>query len=185
MVYFWAMEMYFIALVAPEEIDQQIVKWKNFMKEKFGCMVALRSPAHVTLIPPFWMKEEMENELIQSLNEFSAHQNQLMIQLKNFSSFKPGVLFVDVIKNEQLALLKTDLEDFLLGQKKFPIKKEERSFHAHITIATRDLYKKAFFEAWDIFQNKKYEAEWRAKGVSVLRHNKKNWDVIHTSQLNS
>src|ERR1700704_4703204 len=98
------MEMYFIALVAPEEIDQQIVKWKNFMKEKFGCMVALRSPAHVTLIPPFWMKEEMENELIQSLNEFSAHQNQLMIQLKNFSSFKPGVLFVDVIKNEQLAL---------------------------------------------------------------------------------
>ena len=185
MVYFWAMEMYFIALVSPEEIDQQVIKWKNLMKEKFGCMAALRSPAHITLIPPFWMKAELENELIQSLDEFSKLQNRVLIQLKNFSSFKPGVVFVDVIKNEQLALLRTDLEDFLLRQEKFPFKKELRPFHPHITIATRDLYKKAFFEAWDIFQNKKYEAEWKAKGVSVLRHNKKNWDVIHTSQLSS
>jgi 2'-5' RNA ligase len=94
-------------------------------------------------------------------------------------------VFVDVIKNEQLALLRTDLEDFLLAEEKFPLKKELRPFHPHITIATRDLYKKAFFEAWDIFQNKKYKAEWEAKGVSILRHNKKNWDVIHTSQLSS
>lgn len=155
------------------------------MKDRFGCTVALRSPAHITMIPPFWMKAELENDFFQSIDEFASHRNQVLIHLKNFSCFKSSVVFVDMIKNEQMALLRTGLEDFLLKQNKFPVKKETRSFHPHISIATRDLYKKAFFEAWDIFKNKKYEAEWLAKGVSVLRHNKKNWDVIHTSQLRS
>src|SRR3981081_1230521 len=164
------MEMYFIGMVAPEEINQQVLKWKNLMKEKFECTVALRSPAHITLIPPFWMKAELEDELIETIDKFSEHRNQFMIQLKSFSCFKPSVLFLEVIKNEQLALLRTDLEDFLLGQGKFPLKKETRSFHPHVTIATRDLYKKAFLEAWEIFKNKKYKAEWQAKGVSILHH---------------
>jgi len=49
-------------------------------------------------------------------------------------------------------------------------------------LATRDLYKKAFQEAWEIFSKKKYEALWMVSGISLLRHNKKNWDVIFTSQ---
>jgi hypothetical protein len=41
------MNMYFIASVCPEEIDKQVMKWKLWMKEKYGCEAALRSPAHV------------------------------------------------------------------------------------------------------------------------------------------
>ena len=50
------MNMYFIALVASDEINQQVLKWKLMMKEKYKCEVALKSPAHITLIPPVWMK---------------------------------------------------------------------------------------------------------------------------------
>ena len=73
--------------------------------------------------------------------------------------------------------------DFIISQNKFPIKKDDRSFHPHVTLATRDLYKKAFQEAWEIFSKKKYEALWIVNGISLLRHNKKNWDVIFTSQF--
>jgi hypothetical protein len=52
-----------------------------------------------------------------------------------------------------------------------------------MSLATRDLYKKAFYEAWEIFSVKKYEASWEVNGISLLRHNKKNWDVIFTSQF--
>jgi len=177
------MNMYFVALVAPEEIDRQILKWKNFFKENYGCTVALKSPAHITLIPPFWMNEGLEKDLIKSIDELSTAKNKFEITLKDFAAFKPRVIYVDVLKNELLNGLHESLSDFIYKQNKFPIKKEDRSFHPHVTLATRDLYKKAFYEAWEIFSVRKYEALWLVKGISLLRHNKKNWDVIFTSQF--
>ena len=176
------MNMYFIAIVAPEEINQQVLKWKNFFKERYECSVALRSSAHITIIPPFWMNEELENDLINSIHEFSIAKNKFEITLKDFAAFKPKVIFVDVAKNEVLNGLYQSFADFIFSQNKFPIKKDDRPFHPHVTLATRDLYKKAFQEAWEIFSTKKYEALWIVSGISLLRHNKKNWDVIFTSQ---
>ena len=177
------MNMYFIAIVAPEEINQQVLKWKNFFKERYECSVALKSPAHITIIPPFWMNEELENDLINSIREFSISKPKFEITLQNFAAFSPKVIFVDVVKNEILNGLYRSFADFIISQNKFPIKKEDRPFHPHVTLATRDLYKKAFQEAWDIFSKKKYEALWIVSGLSLLRHNKKNWDVIYTSQF--
>lgn len=177
------MNMYFVALVAPAEINQQVLKWKNFFKEKYGCTVALKSPAHLTLIPPFWMNEELEDELINSINVFSIAKNKFEVALKDFAAFKPRVIYIDVLKNETLSEFHESLVYFIYQQNKYPVKKEDRPFHPHVTLATRDLYKKAFNEAWEIFSVKKYEASWLASGISLLRHNKKNWDVIFTSQL--
>jgi len=177
------MNMYFIAIVAPEEINQQALKWKNFFKERFECSVALKSPAHITIIPPFWMNEDLENDLINSIREFSVTKNKFEVTLKDFASFKPKVIFVDVVKSEILNGFYQSFEEFFFSQNKFPIKKEDRPFHPHVTLATRDLYKKAFHEAWEVFSKKKYEALWIVNGISLLRHNKKNWDVIFTSQF--
>ena len=177
------MNMYFIALVAPEEIDQQVLKWKNLFKERYECSVALKSPAHITIVPPFWMNEELENDLINSVREFSITKTKFEITLQNFAAFQPKVIFVDVVKNKMLNDLYQSFADFIISQNKFPIKKEDRHFHPHVTLATRDLYKKAFQESWEIFSKKKYEALCIFNGISLLRHNKKIWDVISTSQL--
>ena len=119
--------------------------------------------------------------MIDSINEFSSALKGFTILLKNFSCFKPRVIFVDVEENDLLSELKQNLELFLINTGKFPVKKEDRSFHPHVTIATRDLYKKAFYEAWEYFNKKKYESGWKFPGISLLRHNQKNWDVIATS----
>ena len=177
------MNMYFIALVAPEEINQKVLKWKNFFKERYECSVALKSHAHITIIPPFWMNEELENDLINSIHVFSITKTKFEITLQNFAAFQPKVIFVDVVKNKMLNDLYQSFADFILSQNKFPIKKEDLPFHPHVTLATRDLYKKAFKEAWEIFSKKKYEAVWIVSGISLLRYNKKNWDVIFTSQF--
>jgi len=177
------MNMYFIAIVAPEEINQQVLKWKNFFKERYECSVALKSPTHITIIPPFWMNEELENDLINSIREFSITKNKFEIILKDFETFKPKVIFVDIVKSEILNGLYQSFADFIFTKNKIPIKKEDRPFHPHVTLATRDLYKKAFQEAWEIFSKKKYEALWIVSGISLLSHNKKNWDVIFTSQF--
>ena len=153
------------------------------MKEKYNCEAALRSPAHITMVPPFWMKPELEINLLNSLSEFSSGQNRLSVQLSNFSHFKPRVIFIDVARNKQLENLENELFRFLLLESIYPLEKDDRPFSPHVTIATRDLHKKSFYEAWEHFKEKKYEAGWIAEGLSLLRHNKKNWDVIATSQF--
>ena len=177
------MNMYYIAIVAPERINQQVLKWKTYFRDHFECTVALKSPAHITLIPPFWMKEDLENDLVNSIKGFSITKNKFEITLKDFAAFKPKVIFVDVVKSEVLNGFYRSFTDYIFTENKFPIKKDDGPFHPHVTLATRDLYKKAFQEAWEIFSNKKYEALWMVSGITLLRHNKKNWDVIFTSQL--
>ena len=177
------MNMYYIALVAPEEINKAVLKWKYFLKEHFGCTAALKSPAHITLIPPFWMDEELEKELIHSITEFGKFRERFEISLKDFSAFNPKVIFVDVTKNEKLDSLYSTFNEFIISQNKYPVKIDERLFQPHVTIATRDLYKKDYYEAWKIFAVKKFEARWMVNTISLLRHNQKNWDVIFTSQF--
>jgi 2'-5' RNA ligase len=176
-------KMYFFALVAPDEINRQVLTWKNFMKEHYGCVVALRSPAHITLIPPFWTDESLEQNLEAELSEFSKSKDPFQIQLRDFSAFKPRVIYILVEPNEPLQKLQAGLLHSLAGKAAFPIITEDRPFHPHVSIATRDLHKKAFHEAWNIFKEKKYEAVWQANGISLLKHNEKNWEVIFTSQF--
>jgi 2'-5' RNA ligase len=177
------MEMYFIAIVAPEEIDKDVSKWKHYMRDRFGCTVALKSPAHVTLTPPFWMDPALENDLIKTIEQFSLTQKDFPLQVHNFDAFAPRVIFAAIEKNAALDELQRSFNDVLLAAGKFPVKRDDRPYHPHITIANRDLYKKAFKEAWEIFSTKKYEASWQVQDISLLRHNKKNWDVVYTSQF--
>jgi 2'-5' RNA ligase len=176
-------KMYFIAIVAPKEIADDVLNWKNLMKERFNCLVALRSPTHITLVPPFWMDELLEHKLKDSIAAFSQQQPSFEIYLENFGAFRPRVIFVDVVANRSLEALYAQLLQFLIAPNIFPVKKDDRPFHPHITIATRDLHKKTFQEAWEIFSGKEYKTSWRAESVSLLRHNQKNWDVIFTSQF--
>lgn len=177
------MNMYFIALVAPEEINAAVLQWKHWFRDQFGCTVALKSPAHITLIPPFWMQPELEEDLVSSIVTFSQTRKSFEIMLNNFSAFKPGVIYVDVLKNEQLENFYSCFSDYFFSINKFPLKKDNRPFHPHVTLATRDLYKKAFYKAWEIFSEREFEAQWLADSISLLRHNKKNWDVIFTSRF--
>jgi 2'-5' RNA ligase len=176
-------DMYFIALVLPTEIDEHILKWKLFMKERFNCSVALRSPAHITLVTPFWMASDLEDKLEESMSQFSNRQPPFEVHLKNFAAFKPTVIYVDVLPSPALQTLHDQLHEYIIVQNLFPVKKEERPFHPHVTIATRDLHKKAFYEAWETFKRKNYEALAMIREISLLKHNQKNWDVIFTSQF--
>lgn len=170
-------KMYFLAVVAPAHINEQVLKWKHYMREHYGCAVALKSPAHITLVPPFWMDTSLEKKLMADVDAFAAQQYQFDIQLKNFDAFKPKVIFVGVEKNDELSKLRSALEDHL------NFKKETRPFHPHLTIANRDLRKKDFTPAFEHFNNINYEEKFTAAGISLLRHNGTEWDVHHIAPL--
>jgi 2'-5' RNA ligase len=175
--------MYFIAIVLPAEVNKLVLSYKNMMQEKYGCMVGLKSPAHITLIPPFWMSEDLEENLINDINLVSREMEPIDLCTNNFSAFRPRTIFIATEKNNRLDEIKRKLDDHFSHKTEYGLSIDTRPFHPHITIATRDLHKKAFYEAWDFFEGKTFRESCLIKGISVLRHNKKNWDVIFTSQF--
>ncbi|HWJ25150.1 MAG TPA: 2'-5' RNA ligase family protein, partial [Flavisolibacter sp.] len=166
------MQMYFIAHVLPEELNKRILAYKHHMLEKFSCKVGLKSPAHITLIPPFWMDEQKEAQLLADTDSIYESVDPFPVSTHHFSAFKPRTIFIDVVVDEALAALKQRGDIFFKSHPYYGIKVETRPFHPHITIATRDLHKKSFFEAWPLYQHELFKETWMADAVSVLRHNK-------------
>ncbi|HEX6430116.1 MAG TPA: 2'-5' RNA ligase family protein, partial [Niastella sp.] len=114
--------LYFIAIVTPDSINQQVLEWKHYMLQRFNCKVALKSPAHITLIPPFTMPESAQTALQELLLPFAARQPNFPIHLKDFAAFKPRVIYAGVLPNACLSELRTDLEAILIQDNRFPIK---------------------------------------------------------------
>jgi len=172
-------KMYFLAILTPQEVNVKVLEWKHYMREHFGCVVALRSPAHITLIPPFWMNEEMEPTLIADVESFSAEQKQFKIELQDFDAFRPKVIFLHVKPSESLTRLQSDLERDLLSKETYPIKKEERPFHPHVTIANRDLMRKDFPEAFKHFEKIAYKQTYMTAEIALLKHIAGEWKTVH------
>jgi 2'-5' RNA ligase len=175
--------LYFIAIVAPDYINQQVLEWKYYMLEQFNCQVALKSPAHITLVPPFSMDAAQETELMEVLDRIASELQQIPVYCEKFDAFKPRVIFVHVLPEERLLQLKNKVESALLQTNRFHIKKEDRHFHPHITIANRDLQKEDFKHAWQHFQQIQYEAVFKADNISLLRHNGSRWEIAKECPL--
>jgi 2'-5' RNA ligase len=135
------------------------------------------------MISPFWMNNDLQPGLETFIHNFSRDKNSFPVQLKNFNSFKPRVIFVNVEHSASLLQLKTALENELTAGQNYPIKKETRPFHPHITIANRDLLKKDYYTAWEHFKNKQYDDNFLVTGLSLLKHNGTVWETVFTTNF--
>src|SRR4030095_5490293 len=145
------MNMYFVAVVLPPELNKKVLKFKEYMFNKYGSKVGLKSPAHITLVPPFWMEAEKEEQLINDMAR-NNHVQPFPVITDHFSAFKPRTIFIALCPNEQLNNLKQLTDDLFTNHIDYKVKIDKRPFHPHITIATRDLHKKDFAEAWPWFE---------------------------------
>jgi 2'-5' RNA ligase len=173
-------KMYFLAVVLPQAIDEKVLRYKQQMRETYGCKVGLKSPAHITLAPPFWMDEAKEAALVQDIASLARSLSAFSLTTANFSAFKPRSIFVALEENETLHSLKKMSDAFFRG-KDYNMKVESRPFHPHITIATRDLHKKDFWEAWPQFEKERLIESAAITGLSLLKHNGQKWDVHYTA----
>ena len=174
--------MYFVAILCPPPLNEKVQQLKYWMKERFGSVVALRSPAHITLIQPFWFEEEKERDLKRSLQEFTSDMDELEIQLDGFSHFGIKVLFAAVRKNNSLEELKKQAEVHFVNSYSGIVKKDDRPFHPHITIANRDLKPGDFEKAWSHFSERSFTDEFSSKTISLLRLTEGKWIVISEKQ---
>ena len=170
-------DLFFIAIIPPTEIRAEVRMFKEYALESFQTGRALHSPAHITLIPPFkWPGNEV-NRIEEVLSEFAGIFEGFYIELDNFDCFKPRVIFVDIVDNPALIRFQAELEKRMvqhLGMESGG----QFGFHAHMTVAFKDLRREIFPAAWAHFSQLKYQRMFKVDAVYLLRHRQKEWKIF-------
>lgn len=168
---------YFLAIIPSEPIYSLANNLKIHLKDKYNTKAALNSPPHITLHMPFRIKQKKESELVTQLNKTFQNREAFNMRLSGFGHFDERVLFINVFKTQALQDLTTDLKNAMKRSFNiFNADYKSRGFNPHLTIAFRDLKKKAFNEAWEELQSTKFEEEAEVAGFSLLKHDGSKWE---------
>ena len=170
-------KQYFLAIIPPSPVFEEALELKNYFKFRYNSKASLNSPPHITLHMPFRWREDKEEELVQTLNEFESGLRPFDIKLLNFDSFAPRVIFLDVVANDQLIALQKKLLRYCKKELNlFNADYKDQPFHPHLTLAFRDLKKSAYAEAWEEFGSKPFSAEFTVDRFILLKHTGRLWE---------
>ena len=172
--------MYFLAIVCPSELDDKVQKHKQWLQKNFGCVNALKSPAHITLIPPFWWKTDEEQMLRQWLHGFKPY-DPFVIETNGIDTFGKNVLFIDVLSSTQLLAMHYAIQQHFATRSGARIKTDNRSFRPHITLATRDIKPGDMEKAIIFLTTKISHMKFQCKGISLLKLSEGKWNVMNDS----
>lgn len=171
------MNLYFIALLPDQAIQDEITAFKQTAQERFGSGHALKSPPHITLIPPF----RSDRTDFSALQLLADEQKPFSVHLRNFDRFGSRVIFVNVLPEPALLSHQKRLADFCSNQ--WGIQPDFRPFHPHMTVAFKDLKRSVFPEAWAYFSAQSYERLFMAQAYTLLIHTGQRWIIDKTISL--
>lgn len=170
---------YFVALLPPEVIQNQVTEIKQFFASTYGSRGALRSPPHITLQPPFeWLPAEL-SEVQACLSQFAATQGQVSLTLSGYGAFVPRVIYVNVLKTPELLELQKQVQTQFESLGIIDSVGKSRPYAPHMTVAFRDLSKQNFRAAWPQFQTRSLHLEFAVTHLTLLVHTGQRW-VVHS-----
>ena len=177
-------ELWFIAILAPKAIQAEVTAFKQFAATHFGSQHALRTPPHLTLIPPFRWPRDHRPQLLNFLSSFHFQPATFRLTLRDFDCFAPRVIFVDLEEEPLLDQLQAHLAA-AIGHQLGIRHHGPHGFHPHMTIAFRDLEQAIFPAAWAHFSTQSYLRSFEVNALTLLLHAKEGWEVIQTFSLDS
>ncbi|MHC0065294.1 2'-5' RNA ligase family protein [Nostoc sp. UIC 10890] len=172
------MSRYFIALLPSQDIQDYANQIKQDFADRYSSSGALKSPPHITLQPPFEWADANLPLLEASLKEFAREQQPLVITLRGFDAFVPRVIYINVVRSQELLTLQTNLMAYTESNLGIVDQvSKTRPFTPHITVAFRDLTKQNFKAAWPEFEKRQLHFEFTADKLTLLLHDGKRWNI--------
>ncbi|HEV7350363.1 2'-5' RNA ligase family protein [Telluribacter sp.] len=178
--------LFFVALLPDERIQQEVTEFKQIAAEQFSSRHALKSPPHITIIPPFKLSNEEATTLPETMSVAASRLAPFPVQLQGFDHFgrsaaRNRVIFVDVVIDEALRRCQRVTAEVFYQQ--LNVQPDDRPFHAHMTVAFKDLQRQVFRDAWAYFSQLPYEREFTVNALTLLKHNGQRWEVIFNAEL--
>jgi 2'-5' RNA ligase len=165
---------YFIAINLPEPLHTEISEIKKGISEKYNTRSVLKSPPHITLVPPFfWGNEE---ELIGLVQQFTYPE--FKVELDGYQAFPIGVVYIDIKQNEKLYDLHQQFNALFFGRYPQLKKRHPFPFQPHVTVGNRDWKKEQFNKCWNDFKEEKFEGDFTFQKLSLLKNVNGLWKVV-------
>ncbi|MBN3887364.1 MAG: 2'-5' RNA ligase family protein [Nostoc sp. JL34] len=172
------MSRFFIALVPPQDIQDYTNQIKQYFADRYVSSGALKSPPHITLQPPFEWADANLPLLEASLKEFASGQQPVVITLREFDAFVPRVIYINVVRSQELLTLQANLMAYTESNLGIVDKVSKICpFAPHMTVAFRDLTKQNFKAAWPEFEKRQLHFEFTANQITLLLHDGKRWNI--------
>jgi len=173
-----AYRLWFVALLPPSDLQQQITQIKQDFRDRYHSQAALRSPPHITLYPPFPWPEASIAGVKTVVQTFAQSRSTFPIQLNGFGTFPPRVIYINVLPTPALIQLHRDLQHELARALNLRDPREsQRPYRPHLTVAFRDLSRPHFHQAWSHYQDHPFQAKFTATHLTLLAHNQHHWRV--------
>ncbi|RFM30526.1 2'-5' RNA ligase family protein [Deminuibacter soli] len=176
--------LYFIAIIPPEIIRENIIAFQTDLRDNYNSAAALKVIPHITLKAPFQLPAEAHTSLLQWFRELYCATGIFTVTLNGFNMFNNKahpVIFVQPVANASLfALQKEIVHNFHEHFPMIQVPDLELRFKPHITIGYRDLTPQQFTAAWKVYQAKPYNASFDVTGFHLLQHDTRQWNVIAT-----
>lgn len=168
---------FFVALLPPAEIQTYAETVIKALEQRYRTRTA-QAPPHITLQPPFMGSQVTLPTLKSHLARFAQQHSGVSVQLLGFGAFAPRVLYINVLKTPELLQLQAALMTMLEVELGIvdPVSKQ-RPFAPHMTVASRNLTRQTFRQAWAELQTQSVEFEFIAEQLTLLIHNGQHWQV--------
>jgi len=180
--------LYFIGILPPPALSQQITQIKQEFADTYGPQYALRILPHITLQNPFKAPPTMEGAFFDLLTSFAATQKPFQVRLNGFGCFPnkvSPVIFINVELNDDFALLHKNLMNFLRKEFGFSHLLARSTFSPHLTIAYKDMTPEQFERAWTDFEHRPFEATFDVNHFYFLRHDGRGWEILEEFLIGS
>jgi 2'-5' RNA ligase len=172
--------LYFVAIIPPDDICEQITAIKHDFKKRFNSKHALRLIPHITLKAPFSSADHQQ--VLDWFANIPIHTTPFEQRLNNFNCFankRNPVIFIEPVLGEPLKeLQKNIIQNFKRTFSSIPVSQNELKFHPHMTVGYRDLSHDNFQLAWSEYKHKTFSASFMVDNFCLLQHDRKQWDII-------
>ena len=179
--------LYFIAIVLPNELSRKVIQVQNEIAERFESSKALKVLPHITLKAPFGLPAFAHNHVLDWFSELLIDIQPFQLELENFGAFKNlkhPVIFIKPGANEALSILqKIIIQEFYRTFDDVEMNGTELIFKPHITVAYRDLQPEMFNKAWPEFKNREFSGLLHVNSFQLLKHDGKSWHIIQRFDL--
>lgn len=166
--------LYFAAILPPKGIEEKINSVKKEFSNVYKSFEALKSPAYLTLKEPFMLGPKDETLLLRKLDGLSFVHQPFQQELKDFDHFQKYSIYIKTNKCVEITSLKKNMKR-VFKEYFLDIQQDQMPFNPHYGIAYKDIPEKNFALAWENYQQKTFEADFKCTQFSLLKHAGGKW----------
>ena len=177
---FFPEQTHFIGVLLSQELTLRLEGYRKYMNQKYGCKSGFGTPIHVTLVPPFQLDDKLITaDIVAALSQMASEKkwHAFNAKIDGFDAFGDRTLFAKVIPSAVWTAFRASVYNTISALSPGNLRRDNRPFQPHITVANRDIPAGASTEALDYLNQLELKAAFPVDNITIFERKDKRWVV--------